>query len=88
VLTVEGEIDAVSAPQLRDALEELNPRARVMLDLSALTFIDSSGLKVLVVQSQRMREAGGALLVRCPSPPVQQALTLTGIDGLIERRSR
>lgn len=86
VLTVEGRIDVASAPPLDAALEELKGN-RVLLDLSGLTFVDSSGVRLLAVHSRRMRQAGGALLVRCPSPPVRHVMTLTGIDTLHEPRT-
>ena len=46
---VEGEVDLVTAPRLGDALRlELDAGADVLLDLSAVSFIDSSGLKAIV----------------------------------------
>ena len=84
VLTVEGELDCASAPLLHAALEDLRAGSSVILELSGLTFIDSSGVRLLMMHARRMRQARGALFVRCPSPPVQRVVTLTGIDELIE----
>lgn len=84
VLTVEGELDSASAPVLQAALEGLRAGSSVILDLSGLTFMDSSGVRLMMVHARRMRQARGALFIRCPSPPVQRVVTLTGIDELIE----
>jgi anti-anti-sigma factor len=54
-LLVEGEIDLATADQLDDALkeaEQVNPES-IVLDLSALRFIDSSGLRVLLMSARR-----------------------------------
>ena len=84
VITVEGEVDTASAPLLHAALQDVKPGSSVILDLSGLTFIDSSGVRLLMLHAHRMRRAAGALFVRCPSPPVHHVMTLTGIDKLIE----
>lgn len=84
VITVEGEMDVATAPILHEALERLKPGSSVIVDLSRLTFVDSSGLRLLMVHAQRMRRAAGALFVRCPSPPVHRVMELTRTDELIE----
>ena len=70
VVTVAGEITMVTAPTLDAALNELTLAKRVVLDLSGLSFMDSSGVNLLLAHQQRMSDAGGALLVRCPSWPL------------------
>jgi anti-sigma B factor antagonist len=73
IVIAAGEIDLATSPQLRDAL--LHPDARsasVVLDLREVTFIDSSGLGVIVGQQKRAQErderfsvaVGGAAAVR------------------------
>jgi anti-sigma B factor antagonist len=61
ILRIEGELDAVTAPELRPALEKIvgdRPK-RVTVDLSALRLIDSSGVGVLVALYKRVRALGG-----------------------------
>jgi anti-sigma B factor antagonist len=61
ILRIEGELDALTAPELRPALEKLvgdHPK-RVIVDLSALRLIDSSGVGVLVSLYKRVRALGG-----------------------------
>ena len=66
LVTVEGEINTDTAPTLDAALNELAPAKGVVLDLSGLSSMDSSGVSLLLAHEQRMANAGGALLVRCP----------------------
>jgi stage II sporulation protein AA (anti-sigma F factor antagonist) len=50
----------------------------VVLDLTALEFLDSTGLGVLIRANRDLREAGGALRVRSPQPQVRRVLDITG----------
>jgi anti-sigma B factor antagonist len=61
VLRIEGALDALSAPELRPTLDALvaERRADVVVDLSALRLIDSSGVGALVSLYKRVREHGG-----------------------------
>lgn len=60
-LRIEGALDAVSAPELRPTLDALvaERRGAVIVDLSALRLIDSSGVGALVSLYKRIRERGG-----------------------------
>jgi anti-sigma B factor antagonist len=63
-LVVVGELDLASAPLLEAALEEQNAaQVSVLLDLAGVTFMDSSGLKVLVKASREARSNGWAFAV-------------------------
>ncbi len=61
VLRVQGQLDAVSAPELRPALDRLvsDGCPEVVVDLSELRLIDSSGVGALVGLYKRVRAAGG-----------------------------
>jgi anti-anti-sigma factor len=85
VITVRGEVDLASAPQLAGAMSELIDRGHPYLavDLGAVEFIDSSGLGVLVGSLRRLRDQGGDLVLRAASPAVVRILELTGLDGLL-----
>ena len=76
VVTVGGELNMVTAPMLDAALNELTLAKRIVLDLSGLSFMDSCGVNLLLERAQRMNDTGGALLVRCPSWPVQHVTKL------------
>ena len=54
VVQVAGELDLASAPTLADMLRDLEPPCdRVILDLSRLTFIDSTGLRLAIAEHRR-----------------------------------
>jgi len=64
-LSVEGTLDAVTAPELRSVVDELvnEQRQSVTLDLSALRLIDSSGVGVIVALFKRIRAVGGQVKI-------------------------
>lgn len=80
-----GECDIASAPELREALVELHEQdvREVVLDLSALDFLDSSGIGVIVSALKRLRESGGDLRVTGAQGPVRKVLELTGLDRVL-----
>jgi len=81
VVRLGGELDAFSAPSLRDDLhrEVVARPAVVALDLSDLEFLGLAGLSVLLEMQQLAGEAGTAmLLVGSPAPVVERLLGLVG----------
>lgn len=78
-----SEIDAASVGDLSSALSGVDPSDSVLVDCSAVTFIDSSGIRVLLEGSQRQREGGGTLHVYSPSQVVRRILELTGLTDFI-----
>ncbi|MFF8386911.1 STAS domain-containing protein [Streptomyces kanasensis] len=85
VLTVCGELDHHTAPDLHRALttDDDPPTARTVLDLGAVTFMDSSGVNVLVTAHQAAHRAGGWLRLAAPSDPVMRVVELVGLDTVI-----
>lgn len=86
VVAVTGELDLAVAGRLDSELEQLGvaPSGTLVIDLSGLEFMDSSGLRVLVRAHQRSEEQGFRLvLVRGPEP-IQRVLNLTGVDEQFE----
>lgn len=86
MVTVAGELDLHSSPQLRDRVLGLvnDGVERVALDMSGVGFMDSSTLGVLVTCLKRLRERDGSLvLVSVPTSPMK-VLTLTGLDRVFE----
>lgn len=82
-----GELDLANSPLLRDELFAALDAdlAELTLDLSALTFIDSSGLAVLVVVHKRADEKGTALRLRSVTAPVDRVLEACGLHELFQR---
>ena len=84
-LEVAGELDLAASSTLRAALAELaDGGGDVTLDLSAVTFIDSTALSVLVHRHTEMAAAGGRLIVTNPSPVVVRILHLAGLFTLLD----
>lgn len=82
---LEGECDISSAPALREALRPLVPPdvTRLTVDVSALDFIDSTGLGVIVGALRRMREGGGELTLSGAHGSVLRVLEVTRLDRAI-----
>jgi anti-sigma B factor antagonist len=81
VLVVSGEIDAHSAPVLESHLASL-PSGDVVLDMSGVSFIDSSGLRVLVSEQQRRAAGGLQFAVVDPSVSVERLFAMVGLVEL------
>jgi stage II sporulation protein AA (anti-sigma F factor antagonist) len=80
-LRVSGELDLATRDTLIDELKraEASEANRILLDLNALTFIDSSGLAVLVMAHQRAEMNGTQLRVLSAGGQVRDLLELTGV---------
>lgn len=79
VLALRGELDLTSAPVFERELvaaESSNPR-RVVIDLSGLEFMDSTGLRALLIARERAQENGHELALRRGPRQVQRVLELT-----------
>ncbi|MFF4316198.1 STAS domain-containing protein [Streptomyces sp. NPDC001507] len=84
VLTACGEIDLDSAPQLLDALTADGAAAPLtVLDLSDVTFMDSSGINALIAAHHAARRHGGQLRLAAPSPNVAEIFGIVGLPGVI-----
>ena len=85
LVEVAGELEMHAAPELRAELqrvcatEDASPKPRVLIDLSQVSFIDSTGIGVLVGGLKRAREAGGALVLVCPVPRLRRVFEITGL---------
>lgn len=85
VVSVDGEVDLETAPQLGDhalnALRTVSPH--LVLDLTKVSFMDSTGLKVLLTIQRRAELADGSFAVAGSSRSVRKVLALTGLDQTI-----
>ena len=85
VVALSGELDAHTAGHLRALLAEqlLAGPGNLVVDLSALSFIDSAGLATLIAADKGTRRAGMKLVLAAPAPSVKKVLKITGIDGVL-----
>jgi anti-sigma B factor antagonist len=85
VLEVEGPIDASQSDRLQQRLEDLSDHAgaRVVVDLAAVTLIDSSGVGAFVSVHRRAAERESTLVLARPSEAVGRVFSLTRTDRLL-----
>jgi anti-sigma B factor antagonist len=84
VLRLVGEFDVAGALEVRARLDGLD--GPIEIDCSGVTFIDSSGLGLLVAVHRACSAQGAKLLIVDPSPRVAQLLELTGLDAALDVR--
>lgn len=83
VLRLEGEIDiAQRPPLLLDIDSRLRRNQQLIIDLSAVTFIDCSGLGALVLARNRARDSGGGFALVGPCPALSRILGMTSLEEL------
>ena len=83
VETLRTTLDLAIAEALRTALDGFETGARLVLDLRRLSFIDSTGLHLLVTLDQRAQRDGFLLTLIAPAAPIDRAIHLCGLDKLL-----
>jgi anti-anti-sigma factor len=79
-----GRLDTASAPAVEPALlAMIVPGARVVLDLSAVTYISSAGLRIVLKAAKQARAGGGGFALAAPQPAVREVLEVSGFDRII-----
>jgi anti-sigma B factor antagonist len=92
LLTIVGRLDAATAPQLKQQIDELfdQGRLRLVLDLAQLEYIASPGLRVLIEARKRARDRkvtdleGGDVRIANLPPRIKEVFDLTGFTSLFE----
>ena len=86
VAKLSGEIDHLNARELRAQLDKYiitaQPRELAM-DFGNITFMDSSGIGLIMGRSKLMKECGGRLEVRNTQPYIRRVLKLSGIERIV-----
>jgi anti-sigma B factor antagonist len=81
-IQVEGELDLAVAEQLDEVLAAAAEKcSRILVGLESCSFIDSSGIAVLLRARTRMEEEGNRLVVYAPTAQVERVLSMTGLLG-------
>jgi len=83
VIRIEGELDAFAAPDLKQQLFACFDSGfnRLILEMSACTFVDSTGLGVLVAVLKHAR--GRELALAAPNPEIRRILQIVGLDRML-----
>ncbi len=84
---VTGELDHCSAASVRRELDQMisDPGIRrLVLDVSEMTFMDSSGIGVILGRYRAMAQRGGRVAVRGMNPHVEKIFLLSGMNQVIE----
>jgi len=85
IVAVTGELDLLTAPQLKQVLGQVIDSAKtVILDLSGVTYMDSTGLGALIGGLKRARELGGDLKLAGLVPRVRKVFSITKIENVFE----
>jgi len=84
VCFLEGEININNSPELRKAFDELIKRGekKVLLDFSAVSYIDSSGLATLIEMLQRLKKTGGLLRFSNMDQKIKNIFEITKLNKL------
>lgn len=85
VLRLDGRLNLVSAPRLKAAIDESVEagRTRVVVDLAAVSFMDSSGLGALIAGLKKARQASGDVRITGVTQQVATVLQLTNLDRVL-----
>jgi anti-sigma B factor antagonist len=86
ILRVVGEIHATTAPEFSERLNTAIAQGRtgVVLDLTGVEFIDSTGLSVLLNGLRRVTRVRGAMVLACANPTVLRLFEITKLDSTFE----
>ena len=82
-LCPEGELDAYSVAQFREAFAELGDESRLIVNLGGVQFMDSAGLGALIGGIRKVRENEGAIAVFCDRANITRLLHTTGFDRIV-----
>lgn len=86
ILAVDGRIDALSAPDLAQAIKEQTAVGchRLVVDLRSVDYLNSAGIKALAQGAQQARQQGGDLRIANARAHVKFVLHLAGVDSIIK----
>ena len=84
-MTAKGEVDISTAPKLREVLDGAyrEKKADIMLRMDELTYIDSTGLGVIIGAYGRMQETENRITLINPKGNIKKLLTITSLDRIL-----
>ena len=89
-LQINGEIDMATGPELRQRIVQyvLDGHTNIVLDLTNVDFVDSTGLGVLIGGLKRTRSHGGDLRCIGLTEPLKEMFKLTGLDTVLTQEDK
>jgi anti-sigma B factor antagonist len=86
VIKVAGEIHATTAPEFSERLNDAiaDGKTGVILDLTGVEFIDSTGLSVLLNGLRRVTRVRGSMILACANPTVLRLFEITKLDSTFD----
>jgi anti-sigma B factor antagonist len=84
VIHVTGDLDLMTAPELQACAESVVARAaEILIDLSGVQYLDSSGLSALIRVQRTAQQAGGSALVSAASPTAERVIETAGLREIL-----
>lgn len=85
IVTIKGRVDAVSAPELEQAVSPIwaTPAITLVFDCNEMEYISSSGLRVVLTAHKRVTANGGKFILRSLNPAVRSVIDMTGFSRII-----
>ena len=87
IVSLDGEIDHHSAAEIREELDKMiavNRPKIMVLELSGIDFMDSSGLGLVLGRYRRLNEMGSQMVIKNPGARTEKILAMAGVDKLIK----
>jgi anti-sigma B factor antagonist len=80
-----GELDLAGAPLLVEQLRDISAHhdGDLVIDIGLLTFLDSTGLSVLISQHKKLQDQGHTLTIYSPTPSARRLLEITGLTEVL-----
>ena len=84
-IVLTGELDGATAPLLRESFLEVAEglEGNLVVEISGLTFVDSSGLTLLITEHKNLQANGSSLIIRSPTPMARRAFEITGLHDIL-----
>jgi anti-sigma B factor antagonist len=86
ILAVSGRVDSATSSEFEASLKHIIDQGQnhIILDLSGVEFLSSSGLRVMVGTMKELRKAGGELVLSAPSARAADSIAIAGLDVLFK----
>ena len=83
IVRVEGDLDMATCPELEEALAGADVSKRIVIDLTACTFLDSSAVGALVAAARAAESAGGDVVLVTSDPGILRVLEIVSVELML-----